>query len=64
MHSNKTVALKPNFMSSLLLRAVFLLICIFLNNSFKLKSSYNEDPEIFDFHIIGLKFRLYPDMPC
>ena len=30
MHSNTTVALKLNFMSSLLLKAVFLLICIFL----------------------------------
>ena len=31
--SNANVALNPNFMSSLLLRAVFLVICIFLNNS-------------------------------
>ena len=28
-----TVALKPNFLSSFLLRAVFLSICIFLNHS-------------------------------
>ena len=32
IHINTTVARKPNFMSSLLLCAVFLLICIFLNH--------------------------------
>ena len=32
-HNKITVPLKPNFMNSLLLCAVFLLICIFLNYS-------------------------------
>ena len=33
MDTNTTEGLKPNFMSSLLSYAVFLLICIFLNHS-------------------------------
>ena len=39
MHTNTTVALKLNSMSSLLLCAVFLLICIFCNQSENKKSS-------------------------
>ena len=38
MHTNTTVALKPNFMSSLLLCALFLFICIFCHNSQKFKT--------------------------
>ena len=33
IYTNTTVALKPNFMSSLLLCAVFLQICIFFKHS-------------------------------
>ena len=60
MHSNTTVALNPNFMSSLVLRAVFLLICIFLNHSSS-KNLHNKDPKIFAFHIFGLKCCLIPE---
>ena len=54
MHTNRTVALKPNFMSSLLLRAVYLLVCIFLNISYS-KNLHNIGPKLFAFHIFGLK---------
>ena len=63
MHTNSTVALKPNLMSSLLIRAVFLLICIFLNNSLS-QNLHNKDPKILAFNVFGLKCCLYPDMPC
>ena len=43
MHTNTAVALNPNFMSSLLLRAVFLL-----------KKFHNKDPKLFAFHIFCL----------
>ena len=39
MHSNTKVALKPTFMSSLLLCAVFLYMYIFSNHSQNSKSS-------------------------
>ena len=39
MHTSTTAGLNPNFLSSLLLCAVFLLICIFLNHSKNLKST-------------------------
>ena len=57
------VALKPNYMSSLLLRAVFLLICIFLNNSYSL-NLHNKRTQNCRFHIFGLKCCLYLNMPC
>ena len=56
--SNTTVALKPNFMSSLLLRTVFLLICIFLNHSWNL-NLHNKNPKNSCFHIFGLKCWLH-----
>ena len=63
MYTNTTVALKPNFMSSLLLRAVFLLICIFINNSLS-QTLHNKDPKILAFDVCGLKCCLNPDMLC
>ena len=50
MHTNTTEALKPNLVSFLFLRALFLLICIILN----------KDPKIFACFIFGLKSCLYP----
>ena len=46
MHTNTTtVALKPNFMSSLLLYAVFPKICIMSSITLKIKNLHNIDPK-------------------
>ena len=47
MHTNTTVAVNPNFMSSFLLCAVFLEICICFNHSQNFKSSFLKTQKIF-----------------
>ena len=53
-----TVALKTNFMSSLLLCAVFLLICIFFNHSKKFKIFIIKIPKdsLFTFLVLNVVF--------
>ena len=57
VHINKTTGLKPNYMSSLLLCAVFLLLCIILNNSKDL-NLHNEIFKIFAFYIFENMYQL------
>ena len=55
MHTNTTVALKPNFM----LFDVFLYICIFFSPAttfvtLKIQKRHNKETKIFTFYIFGL----------
>ena len=63
MHTNTTVALKPNFMSSLLLCAVFLYKCI-STITLSIQNLHNKDPKRFAFHTFGLKCCLHHCIPC
>ena len=56
MHTKKTVALKPIFMSFLLSMAVIPLMCI-SHNHYLGENLHNKDPKILAFHIFGLKFK-------
>ena len=57
MHTNTTVTLNPKFI--LLLCAVFLYVCIFINY-FKILNLNNKDPKIFAFHTFDRKYCLHP----
>ena len=59
MHTNIGVQLNPNFMSSLLLSAVFPEIYILLIHS----ENNNKNPKIFAFDVFSVKCFLHPDIP-
>ena len=52
MHTNTTVAINPNYMSSLLYSAVFFKISIFI--TLKIQNLHNKDPKRFAFIIFVL----------
>ena len=64
MHNNTTVALKPNFMNSLLLYGVFFLKYEFSLITHRISNLANESPEIFVCVIFGLIFCLRHYILC
>ena len=61
MHNNIDVALKPNFMSSLLCRVLYFLKYEF---SIEILDLHNKSLKIFTADMFCLKCCLNPDIPC
>ena len=59
MHTNIELSLKPNFMSSFLLRAVFLYLCI-SSIALKTLNLHDKSPNTFALYIFGIKCCLNP----
>ena len=63
MHTKIGVALKPNFMNSLLYSALIFKYA-FSVVTLRILNLHNKSPKIFAFDIFGLKRCTHPYMPC